>query len=170
MRPVRTAIRNVGSANSGPEESEILKAGANVNARSKRGETALMASAVTGMADEDLLAAGADVNAVNDGGMTALMLLVQRAEADEIAILLKAGADARKKDAAGRTAMDYLNAANCGRPIVNQKDPQWMNIGYLRCNALDQDDYVKSKQLLIKAGVRATRALALISPRMKGSN
>ena len=165
-KPLMYATSSYGNS----EESEILKACANFNARSKRGETALMASAVTGMVDEDLLAAGADVNAVNDGGMTALMLLVQRAEADEIAILLKAGADARKKDAAGRTAMDYLNAANCGRPIVNQKDTQWMTVGYSRCNALDQDDYVKSKQLLIKAGVRATRALALISPRMKGSN
>lgn len=142
------------------EESEILKAGANVNARSKRGETALMASAATGIANEDLLRAGADVNAVNDVGMTALMLLAQSGEADEIEILLKAGADARKKDAAGRTAMDYLNAANCGHPIVKQKDPQWMTIGYSRCNAIDGDDYKKSRQLLIDAGARETRAWA----------
>jgi hypothetical protein len=65
-------------------ESALLKAGVNVNARSKRGETALMASAATGMANEDLLRAGADVNAVNDVGITALMLLVQRADPDEI--------------------------------------------------------------------------------------
>jgi Ankyrin repeats (3 copies) len=139
---------------------EMLKAGAKVNVRSKRGETALMASAVTGMADEDLLDAGADVNAVNDVGMTALMLLVQRAEPDEITTLLKAGADARKKDASGRTALDYLNAANCGRPIVQEKDPEWMTLGHSRCNALDSDDYKKSKRLLIDAGGRATRAFA----------
>jgi TonB family protein len=138
-------------------EGELLKAGANVDARSKRGETALMASAVTGMADEDLLDAGAHVNAVNDVGMTALMLLVQGGEPDEIKTLLKAGADARKKDAAGRTALDYLNAANCGRPIVEAKDPQWMTVGYSRCNALTKDDYQKSKQLLIDAGAKATR-------------
>lgn len=117
-----------------------------------------MASAVTGMADEDLLAAGADVNTANDVGMTALMLPVQKGEANEIAILLKSGADARKKDAAGRTAMGYLNEANCGRPIVKQKDPQWMTIGYSRCIALDQDNYQKSKRLLTKAGARATRS------------
>ncbi len=140
--------------------SEMLKAGAKVNERSARGETALMASAVTGMADENLLDAGVDVNAVNDVGMTALMLLVQRGEPDEINALLKAGADARKKDASGRTALDYLNAANCGRPIVPVKDPQWMTVGYSRCNALDGDDYQKSKQLLIDAGARATRASA----------
>ena len=137
--------------------SNMLEAGAKVNVRSKRGETALMASAVTGMADEDLLDAGADVNAVNDVGMTALMLLVQRGEPDGIKALLKAGANARKKDASGRTALDYLNAANCGRPIVRAKDPQWMTLGYSRCNALNSDDYQKSKQLLIDAGAKATR-------------
>jgi hypothetical protein len=140
--------------------SEMLEAGAKVNARSKRGETALMASAVTGMADEDLLNAGADVNAVNDVGVTALMMLVQGGEPDEIAALLKAGADARKKDASGRTALDYLNAANCGRPVLQAKDPQWMIVGYSKCNALGGNDYQKSKQLLIDAGARATRAFA----------
>lgn len=139
---------------------EMLKAGAKVNARSMRGETALMASAVTGMVDEDLLKAGADVNAVNDVGMTALMLLVQGGDPNEIETLLKAGADARRKDASGRTALDYLNAANCGRPIVQPKDPQSMTVGYSRCNALDGDDYKKSKQLLIDGGARATRTYA----------
>jgi TonB family protein len=137
--------------------SEIVKAGVDVNARSKRGETALMASAVTGMADEDLLNAGAEVNAVNDDGMTALMLLVQRGDPDEVETLLKAGADARIKDSKGRTALDYLNAANCGSPIVHEKDPQWMTVCYSRCNALDHDDYQKSKRLLISAGATQTR-------------
>ena len=141
-------------------ESELLKAHMDVNARSWRGEKALMASAVTGMADEDLLAAGADVNAVNDVGMTTLMLLVQRGDPDEIKAFLKAGANARKKDASGQTALDYLNAANCGDPIVQAKDPQWMTVGYSRCNVLDADDYKKSKQLLIGAGAEATRSYA----------
>jgi hypothetical protein len=106
-------------------ENELLKVGADVNARSRRGETALMAAAARGIADEDLLHAGADVNAVNDVGMTALMLLAQRGESDEIAIMLKAGADAGKKDASGRTALDYLSAANCGRPSVAKKRSAW---------------------------------------------
>lgn len=153
-----TPLMYAASSYGGSVVTEMLNSGANVNARSKRGETALMASAVTGAADEDLLNAGADVNGVNDVGMTALMLLVQRGEPDEIAALLKAGADARKKDASGRTALDYLNAANCGRPIVQAKDPQGMTLGYSRCNALDRDDYQKSMRLLIDAGARATRA------------
>jgi hypothetical protein len=136
---------------------ELLEAGAKVNARSIRGETALMASAVTGMADEELLDAGADVNAVNDVGMTTLMLLAQRAEPDEITILLKAGADAHKKDAAGRTALDYLDAANCGQPVLQEKDPRWMTVGYSTCSALGSEDYKKSKQLLLQAGAKATR-------------
>ncbi len=136
--------------------SEIVKAGVNVNARSKKGETALMASAVTGMADEDLLNAGAEVNAVNDEGMTALMLLVQRGDPDEVETLLKAGADARMKDLKGRTAVDYLNAANCGSPIVHETDYRWMTMGYSKCNALDHDDYQKSRRLLINAGAIET--------------
>lgn len=138
-------------------EGELLKAGADVNARSKRGETALMAAAVTGMADEDLIHAGADVNATNDAGMTVLMLLSQRGRPDEIATLLRAGADARRKDTVGRTALDYLNVANCGRPIVTKRDPPGMMEGiatYSSCNALG-NDYFKSKQLLINAGARA---------------
>jgi hypothetical protein len=135
---------------------EIIKAGVDVNARSKRGETALMASAVMGMADEDLLKAGAKVNAVNDEGMTALMLMAQHGDADEVGTFLKAGADARMKDSEGRTALDYLNAANCGSPIVREKDPRWMTVGYSVCNVL-HDDYQKSKRLLIGAGAKETR-------------
>jgi TonB family protein len=142
--------------------SEIVKAGVDVNARSKRGETALMASAVTGMADEDLLNAGAEVNAVNDDGMTALMLLAQHGDPDEVETLLKAGAKARVKDSKGRTALDYLNAANCGSPIVHEKDPRWMTVGYSRCDALDHDDYQKSKRLLINAGAKQTHTAVSI--------
>jgi ankyrin repeat protein len=137
--------------------SEIVKARVDVNARSKRGETALMASAVTGLADEDLLNAGAQVNAVNDDGMTALMLLAQHGDPDEVETLLRAGAKARMKDSKGRTVLDYLNAANCGSPIVHEQDPRWMTVRYSRCNALDHDDYQRSKRLLINAGAKATR-------------
>jgi hypothetical protein len=152
-----TPLMYAAGSYSGSLLGTILKAGADVNARSTRGETALMASAVTGMADEDLLNAGADVNAVNNVGMTALMLLVQRGHQDEIKMLLRAGADVRKKDSEGRTVLDYLNAANCGSPIIQRKDPQWMTVGYSRCNALG-DDYQKSKRLLINAGAKETRS------------
>ena len=148
-----TALMYAAGSYGSSGESELLQAGADVNARSRRGETALMAAAVSGMADEDLIHAGADVNATNDVGMTVLMLLSQRGDPEEIATMLKAGADARRKDAAGRSALDYLNAANCGRPIVTRSDPPGIMegiAGYSRCNALGDDDYQKSRQLLIR--------------------
>lgn len=157
--PLMYAAGSYGSSG----ENELLQAGADVNAKSSRGETALMAAAANGMADEDLIHAGADVNATNNVGMTVLMLLSQPGDPDEIATMLKAGADARSKDAAGRTALDYLNAANCGRPIVKKSDPPGIMegiVGYSRCNALGDDDYRKSRQLLIHAGARATRVWA----------
>jgi hypothetical protein len=82
---------------------------------------------------------------------------VQRGDPDEIERLLRAGADARKKDSEGRTALDYLNAANCGSPIIQEQDPRWMVLGYSRCNAIDHDDYRKSKRLLINAEAKETR-------------
>lgn len=144
----------------GSGEGELLRLGADVNARSKRGETPLMAAAANGTADENLIHAGADVNATNDVGVTALMLLSQRGDPDEIATMLKAGADARRKDAEGRTALDYLNAANCGGSIVRKVDPSGLMgeaIGYSTCNARDRDEHRKSEQLLINAGAKATR-------------
>ena len=96
-----TPLMYAASSYSDSAVSDMLRAGAKVNARSKRGETALMASAVTGIADEDLLHAGADVNAVNDVGMTALMLLVQHGEPDEIATLLKARRECSKEGCGG---------------------------------------------------------------------
>jgi TonB family protein len=151
-----TPLMYAASSYSDSPVKEIIKAGVDVNARSKRGETALMASAVTGMADEELLKAGAEVNAVNDEGMTALMLLSQHGDPEEIGTLLKAGADAHMKDSQGRTALDYINPANCGSPIVHEKDPRWMTVGYSRCNALDHEAYQKSKRLLVDAGARET--------------
>jgi hypothetical protein len=139
--------------------NELLAAGADVNARSKRGDTALMAAAVSGFADEDLIKAGADINFANDIGMTALMLLAQHGEPKEIERLLKAGADARLKDKAGRTALDYLDAASCGRPIVEPSDPPGPMEGtltYSRCNTRGKD-YQALKKLLTSAGAKATR-------------
>jgi ankyrin repeat protein len=158
-----TALMYAASSYGDSPLREIVKAGVDVNARSKRGETALMASTVTGMADEDLLEAGAEVNAVNDEGMTALMLLAQHGDPDGVRTLLKARADAHVKDSEGRTALDYLNAANCGSPIVHEKDPRWMTVGYSRCNALDHEDYQNSKRLLIDAGAKETR-IAMAAP------
>jgi hypothetical protein len=146
-----------GSYQTGEVEKLLLAKGANVNARSLAGDTALMAAAASGSADEDLLDAGADVNAKNADGVTALMLLAQHGDSEEIGTMLKRGADATARDAKGRTAMDYLEAANCGRPIVEQKDPATMRIGHIVCNAFG-DEFELTKNVLLVAGAKATRA------------
>ena len=58
----------------------LIAAGANVNAKSNRGKTALMNAAEKDGADSvrALIAAGADVNAKNDEGKTALIFAQNR--------------------------------------------------------------------------------------------
>jgi TonB family protein len=102
----------------GTPELALLKAHADVNRRSARGDTALLIAAWRGALDHDLLAVGADINLVNNAGITALMLLVERGDPAVLKAALAAGADARMKDREGRTALDYLNAAACGKPLV----------------------------------------------------
>lgn len=96
----------------------LIGAGANVNQRSPRGDTALMASAFSGAFSQDLLDAKANFNAQNADGVTALMLVANNAFSQGLAEVLKAGADAKLKDAKGRTALDYLEAAHCGHPLL----------------------------------------------------
>jgi hypothetical protein len=134
----------------------LLKAGADPNATGPHGETALMFAALGGDWDEALVRAGARVNAQTDQGVTALMILAQRGDADELRAALRSDANARLHDDEGRTAMDYLDAANCGAPIVVPRALRGM-VTYLRCNAL-QGDYAKAKAVLHAAGARANRS------------
>src|SRR5208282_6570219 len=98
-----------------PPVQLLLGMGADPNQKSAIGDTALMASASRGAFDDDLVKAGAKINAQNSAGVTALMILAAKGEADEIRDALKAGANASLKDAKGRTALDYLRLANCGK-------------------------------------------------------
>jgi len=95
----------------------LLKAGADVNAKSEHETTALMWAAYDGYIDivKLLLNAGADINAKNDYGSTVLMwaVLADAADAaadadayiDIIKLLIKAGADVNAKDNDGRTVL-----------------------------------------------------------------
>jgi TonB family protein len=96
----------------------LLKAHAAVNRRSARGDAALLIAAYRGILDRDLLAAGADINLANNAGTTALMLLAERGDPTVLKAALAAGADARIKDRDGHTALDYLQTAACGKPLV----------------------------------------------------
>lgn len=106
-----------------------------------------MASCASGSWDDDLVKAGVKINAQNKDGQTALMFLAARDEVDEIRDALKAGANAALKDAKGRTALDYLRLANCGKSPLY--DPITDGIySYSKCTAFDADDLRKAKKLL----------------------
>ena len=106
----------------------LLKAGANPNHKSPRGDTPLMASAITGYFCEELVQAGARINAQNSAGITALMILAANGDADEVKDALTAGADPRIRDAQGRSAIDHLHLACRGKsPIFHDRESDSMN-------------------------------------------
>ncbi len=132
------------SSNSEPVQL-LLAAGANPNHKSLLGDTPLMASAISRTFDGDLLRAGANINAQNSRGVTALMILASTAESDEVNDALKAGASAFLKDAAGRTALDYLLLTNCGKSPI--KEWHTFETGE-QCDHLDLEDVQKTETLL----------------------
>lgn len=88
---------------------QMLKRGADVNAVSSTGHTALMAAAFNKNKElvQSLLYAGADVNGKNDNGKTALMVAAGSIQTEVIVrMLVDAGADVNAKNNNGRTALD----------------------------------------------------------------
>ena len=78
------------------------------------------------------------------------MILAAEGETDEVRDALKAGADATLKDALGRTALDYLHLANCGKSPV----PQYRTFTTGgKCDQLDEDD-VREVATLLKSAKR----------------
>jgi ankyrin repeat protein len=125
-----------------------LKAGANPNHKSFADDTPLIASAIARQFDEDLLQGGAEINAKNADGVSALMILAATGEADEVKAAINAGADAFAKDAKGRSALDYLRLANCGKsPIVEWHTSEISG----KCNRLDEDEVKQVASLLRNA-------------------
>ncbi|KAF7191699.1 putative ankyrin repeat protein [Pseudocercospora fuligena] len=98
---------------------QLVKAGANINARNAAGDTALhlMCNSLGCRAEdlEVLLRHGADINAQNTAGDTALHLVCDR-WSDRIKIpeiLLRHGADIDSRDQLGNTALHWA-CKNCG--------------------------------------------------------
>jgi ankyrin repeat protein len=94
--------------------SFLLRHGATPdNPRSPKGRTSLMiACAYYGGLSvcKMLVEAGANVNIKANDNVTALMLAAQNGKVDVVQYLLSKGADAKQKDAKGKTALDYINA------------------------------------------------------------
>jgi TonB family protein len=147
-----TPLMYAAASSSSPPVQLLLQMGADPNQKSAIGDTALMASAINGAFDDDPVKAGASINAQNSAGVTALMILAARGEADEIRDALKAGANASLKDSKGRTALDYLRLANCGKSPIRDEQSEWVPYGKGKCRALDADDFTQAEKLL-KAAV-----------------
>jgi ankyrin repeat protein len=87
----------------------LLRKGANVNARTTRGSTALFVHAENGNATEVvsfLLRHGADPNAANDKGWTPLMAAASNGNSKNVQALLEGGASPSARNHAGETALD----------------------------------------------------------------
>jgi TonB family protein len=143
-----TPLMYAAASSSSPPVQLLLERGADPNHKSATGDTALMASAINGAFDDDLVKAGANINAQNSAGVTALMILAAKGEADEIRDALKAGASASLKDAKGRTALDYLRLANCGKSPIRDEASEGVTYGKGKCRALDEDDFKQAEKLL----------------------
>ena len=95
----------------------LLEQGADVNARERKGQTALIRAALLGHTDtvQALLAAGADVNAKGKLGWTALMWVAGKGHTDTVQALLAAGADVNAKDRGGDHSLDRGSMAGSQR-------------------------------------------------------
>jgi ankyrin repeat protein len=85
----------------------FLKAGMDVNAQGKHGETALMIAAVYNKKENvnQLMAQGAQVNAKNNEGYTALMFIASQGNQEMAELLIKKGADINAQNNYGETPL-----------------------------------------------------------------
>jgi ankyrin repeat protein len=95
----------------------LLRAGADVDARNKYGQTALMLAAHQGHSEvvEELVSAGANLNATAKYNLTALMLAVVAGHVNTARFLARAGTDLKVKGSGapgfdGKTAYDLALA------------------------------------------------------------
>jgi len=99
----------------------LLSQGADPNLAGKGGDTPLIAAARVGFGDaaEWLLSQGAKIDLGNRMGETALIIAVQQRQVPMVRMLLAAGANPDKPDAAaGLSARDYAARDNRSREIL----------------------------------------------------
>jgi ankyrin repeat protein len=93
---------------------ELLKAGANPDARDSQGRTPLIEAAFGGHTDtaRALLEAGADPNVRDADSWTALMEATSKGRLDIVKRLIGAGADVNARNRDGRTALAMIARAH----------------------------------------------------------
>lgn len=148
-----------------PEMRNLLqKHGAQINARTYRGESAMTLAAEIGDVEtlEMLIKAGADVNQVNIFGGTAIMHAAINGQASSITILIKHGADPNRADenkktplmyAASNGHIDAVKVLLTSKVNVNAKDSS----GYAAIHAPSDSKnpkaaHLKILELLVMAG------------------
>jgi uncharacterized protein len=132
----------------------LLTAGADVNATSAAGETALMTAARTGKVDaiSVLLRRGANVNARESAdGQTALMWAAARNNAGAVKALIEAGAQV------DLTATG--NKANPPAPIGLNKGSNPLDYGFLKFKAIDVPTFTALDYAVRQGNIEAVKAL-----------
>jgi len=160
----------------GDSVNELLAGGADVNARTGDGWTALMLATVKGHRGvfRSLIENGADLNARNDKEWTALHLAVSVGDAEIISLLLSGGAEINAADDAGATplmlAASERNVESVRTLLASGADAQISNRqGETALSVAAQRGYSDLVELLIQAGglseTAAARLLADVNAR-----
>ena len=131
----------------------LLASGASINHRNSKGETALFRTARfarTGPSLQRLILAGADVNVASINGATPFMQAARSLSTENLAILLKAGADADALDNWGRSALFYI-----ARGIVEREGERldWRKLGRIDMPALARGNIGQVVEVIVHAGV-----------------
>jgi hypothetical protein len=111
-----------------PRALELLEAGADANAQTPYGYTALMYASLTGQTHvmNQLVARGADVNRKTPKGVTALLQAVKFGDPEAVRLLLSNGADPNPRDGDGLSALKWarlrLSMAPPGRSVVRMAE------------------------------------------------
>jgi hypothetical protein len=108
------ALLSAAEAGDAARVRDLLKSGANVNARDERGRTALMSAALAGhlTVAQTLIDARADLNATDRNGLSALIAAVRRDDVDIARALLAAGAAPNLSHRAYGTALEIAERSD----------------------------------------------------------
>ena len=102
---------------------ELVRRGANVNAKNKYGSSALIAASLAGHEQtvNELINAGAILDITNSRGNTPLMAASYRGHVGVVRLLLDANADINRKNHSGKTALDTVFSTGTNFSITSSR-------------------------------------------------